>query len=130
MHLHANCNCVMFYQPRPHSNVTICGYSDAECVGKINREIRSNRNGSFKCDHCLVGCFSINYDTTYSTAMIFNEMPFLNKRNLPLDEISVLHIYYGSSSFRNQKRDELVGFTEFLCKISLNDSIKIFIQLM
>lgn len=111
-----SCNCVMHYQPRPHPNVTICSYAHARCVKEVDREIQLKRNSTFKCNHCMSGCFAISYDTTFSTSKIFERAPFLKKYNVEIRNVAMIHTYYGKSTFRSQKREEFVGFTDFLCK--------------
>lgn len=81
----------------------------------VDREIQLKQNSSFKCSHCFTGCFQLNYDSSFSTAKIYDRVPFLQKRNLNPKDISIVHIYYGQSTFRAHKKDELVGFTDFLC---------------
>lgn len=70
----------------------------------------------FKCDQCMSGCFELNYHSSFSTAKIFGRVPFLRQRRLDPNDVAILHVYYSRSNFRAQKRDELVGFTDFLCK--------------
>lgn len=115
--VYANCHCILYYQPREHQNVSICGVADMSCVKKVDREIQIKQNASFKCDHCLSGCFAINYDSTFSTAKIFEKIPFLRRNKLQTKNIAMVHIYYSHSTFRSQRKEELVGFTDFLCKI-------------
>lgn len=114
--LYANCNCVMYYHPRSQMNTTICGYSDANRVKQVDTEIRIKRNSSFRCTHCMSGCYAINYDTAFSAAKISKTATLLKKYNVQTTNIAVLHTYYESSSFRSQKKEEFIGFTEFLCK--------------
>ena len=59
------------------------------------------------CD-CLPGCFDINYDTEVSMA------PLLPRTKV--QNISIVHFFYKKYHFRSQRKDELIGFTEFLCK--------------
>lgn len=116
--LYAKCNCILYYQPREHKDIPICGTADTECINSVKRELQTKQNSSFECDHCLSGCFAIRYDSTFSTAKIFEQVPFLLKNNLETKNIAILHIYYSRSSFRSQIKEELVGFTDFLCKFS------------
>lgn len=82
----------------------------------VDQEMIYVRNASFNCNHCLAGCFAMNYDSTYSTGKIFEKIPFLRRNNLVTKNIAIVHIYYGQSTFRSQHKEELVGFTDFLCK--------------
>lgn len=103
--------------PRAHHNLTICGQSDAACVDRVKMEIRSNRNDSFRCD-CLYACHSIRYEMQLSSTPIFNQAPLLRNRGVDTENTAILHIYYQSSYHRSQKKEQLVGLTEFLCKLS------------
>lgn len=107
----------MYYQPRENKNISICGAIDMKCMKRVDSEIQIQHNSSFKCDHCLSGCFAITYDSTFSTAKIFDEVTFLRQHNLDTKNIAIVHIYYSRSSFRSQRKEELVSFTDFLCRI-------------
>lgn len=102
--------------PRLYQNISICGPSDFECLTWVNNEIHLKRNSSFTCSQCLSGCFALNYNPSFSTAKIFERDPFLQNHHLDAANVAILHIYYATSSFRSQKKEEFVGFTDFLCK--------------
>lgn len=87
----------------------------------VDREIRIKENASFRCNDCLTGCYAINYDSAFSTAKIFNKIPFLRQNKLDPKNIAIVHVYYSQSTFRSQQKEELVGFTDFLCKIFYKD---------
>lgn len=108
----------MYYQPREHRNISICGAADIECIKMVEQEIQTEQNSSFKCDQCLSGCFAINYDYTFSTAKIFERVPILQQNNLTIKNIAIVHTYYSQSSFRSERKEELVGFTDFLCEFT------------
>lgn len=101
--------------PRFDDDVTICGRSDNFCVNEVTKQMRTKTNASLLCD-CLPGCYAINYDTELSLTPLLARSPLLQKRNLQVSNTAILHIYYKENSFRSQKKDELVGFTDFLCK--------------
>lgn len=101
--------------PRFSSNVTICGHLNAECVEKVLYEINTARNQSFNCG-CYYGCDAIKYEMSFSSNPIFADTPFLKQNRLTAQNVSVLQVYYQRSYFRGQKIEELIGFTEFLCK--------------
>lgn len=111
---YSNCNCVLYYMPRLYQNINICGPSEFECVKRVNNEIHLKRNSSFECGHCLSGCFALNYNPAFSTAKIFERDSFLLNNNLDAENIAILHTYYATSSFRSQKKEEFVGFADFL----------------
>lgn len=100
--------------PRLYKNIDICGSSQLDCVKMVNNEIHWKRNSSFQCNHCLSGCFALNYDPAFSTARIFEKDAFLLNHNLEPENVAILHIYYAASSFRSQKKEEFVGFADFL----------------
>lgn len=112
----------MYYQPREHRNISICGAADIQCIRKVEQEIQSEQNSSFKCDQCLSGCFAITYDYAFSTAKIFEQIPFLQQNNLEINNVAILHTYYSRSSFRSERKEELVGFTDFLCKFTTREN--------
>lgn len=91
-----------------------------DCIKMVEQEIQSEQNASFKCVRCLSGCFAINYDYAFSTARIYDQVPFLRQHKLETKNVAILHTYYSKSSFRSERKRELVGFTDFLCKISSN----------
>lgn len=114
--------------PRLHSNISICGPSDVKCVNRVNNEIHFKRNSSFACSQCLSGCFALNYNPSFSTAKIFEKDSFLLSHNLDANNVAILHIYYAASSFRSQKKEEFVGFTDFLCNDKMTN-VQIFYSL-
>lgn len=109
----------MFYQPLSLANMSICGAADEDCVSDFVREMQSD-NPLFKCDQCIGPCFGLHYDGQVSMAKIFNRVPFLRKRRLDPNNVAILHTYYNRPTFRAHKKDELVGFTDFLCKILIS----------
>lgn len=104
-------------QPRAHANISICGTADWSCIKYVDQEIQLKQNPHYKCDYCLNGCFSINYDPSFSTAKIFNKVPVLRKNGLDPTNAAILHVYYSRSTFRKRKTEPLYGFTEFLCNL-------------
>lgn len=100
--------------PRPYHNVTICGRSDAVCISGVKKEIRSAQNDSFRCD-CLYACHAIKYEMSLSSTPIFTQTPILRNTGVDANNAAILHIYYQSSYYRSQKKEQLVGLTEFLC---------------
>lgn len=104
--------------PRPHRNLTICGRSDYACVHKTKHNIRSVRNESFRC-YCLYACHAIKYEMGLSSTPIFDRAPLVIKNNLTAENAAILHVYYQSSFYRSQNKEQLVGLTEFLCGLRL-----------
>lgn len=101
--------------PRRHHNVTICGQSNYQCVDSVKHAIRSKRNDSFSC-HCLYGCHAIKYEMSLSSTPIFNQANILTNNGISAENVAILHVYYQSTVYRSQKKEQLVGLTEFLCK--------------
>lgn len=99
--------------PRLENDITICGRSDDACVEKVAAELQNQKNDSFVCN-CLPGCYEVTYDAEISMAPLLQQAPLLAKRDLSGPNVSVMHIYYKNNFFRSQKKDELIGFTEFL----------------
>lgn len=102
--------------PRSRPNISICGQEESECVKNVNKELKYQRNSSFKCDACLSGCFALTYSTSFSMSKIFEQNPWLKEKNLNPKNIAILHAYYAQTSFRSEKKEELFGFADFLCK--------------
>lgn len=113
--------------PRFVDDITICGRVDDACVEDVTEQLNAQKNSSFVCD-CLPGCFEINYDAEVSMAPILREAPILKKRGLSEPNVSVAHIFYKNNFFRSQKKDELIGFTEFLCEYSQLDLDRILVR--
>ncbi|XP_031639663.1 pickpocket protein 28-like [Contarinia nasturtii] len=109
-----HCKCVMYYQPRANPNISICGSADMGCIKNVDQAIEARENTSFDCSYCKNGCSAIIYGSTYSTAKIFDGEPYLRKKHLDPKNTAIVHIYYPRSSFRSQRLEEYVGFTDFL----------------
>lgn len=109
------CKCILYFLPRFDDDITICGRSDDKCVKNVTDQIQSRINGAYQCN-CLPGCFEISYDAEVSMAPLLQNVPILQKRKLLEPNVSVVHIFYKNNYYRSQKKEELIGFTEFLCK--------------
>lgn len=112
-----NCNCILYYMPRFDEQTIICGRSDNDCVNRVTELLKLKTNASFQCE-CLPGCFAINYDTEMSFSKLIAGSPLLQQHHLHERNAAIAHFYYRGNSFRSQRKDELIGFTEFLCKHS------------
>lgn len=67
------------------------------------------------------GCFEVSYDAEVSMAPLLQDAPILQQSNRSFSgpNVSVVHIFYKNNYFRSQKKNEIIGFTEFLCELSL-----------
>lgn len=101
--------------PRLFDDINICGRANAHCIAHVTREIQLKTNKSFICD-CLPGCYAISYEAEISMALLLNHPPFLQKKQMAPKNAALLHVFYKDFYFRSQKKEELIGFTEFLCK--------------
>lgn len=101
--------------PRLDKNITICGIKDAECVNNVKQELQLGQNDSFKCD-CFYGCDAIKFDMGFSATPIYGESPIIRRKGLSVGNTSILHVYYQRGYYRGSDKEELIGFTEFLCK--------------
>lgn len=99
--------------PRFYDDITICGRADEECVERTTRNIQEHNSTDFDCN-CLPACVEVSYDSELSMAPLLPEAPILKKQGLLGPNVSVMHIFYKHNYFRSQKKDELIGFTEFL----------------
>lgn len=96
--------------------MTICGRSDTECVNQVKAEIRLATNESFKCE-CPYGCHAIKYEMGLSAIPIYEQAPLLKERNMLAENSAILHVYFQSTYYQSQNKEELIGFTEFLCMV-------------
>ncbi|XP_031627357.1 pickpocket protein 28-like [Contarinia nasturtii] len=107
------CNCILYYMPRFKDDITICGRSDEACIEKTTLQIQEHNNTELLCD-CLPSCFEVTYDSEISMAPLLPQAPLLAKQGLLGPNVSVMHIFFKNNYFRSQRKDELIGFTEFL----------------
>lgn len=106
--------------PRIHPNITICGRANNGCVEKLRHEIHVGTNDSFKCD-CPYGCHDIKFEMELSSTPIVDKvLPVVGKVGHSASNTSILQVYYKRGYYRSQDKEELIGFTEFLCKNKLN----------
>lgn len=118
--LQATCGCVMFFMPRWNDSASVCGHTDAKCSRSVRLAIENVHNRTFECD-CLPGCFEISYRADVSTALLGSGFrmpdPVLNRTPTAYarDNLVMMHFYYDHKYFRGEQKEELLGFTEFLC---------------
>lgn len=117
-----NCRCILYYLPRIREDITICGGTDQMCVQNVMRLIESKTNGSFLCN-CLPSCYAINYEAELSSAptltqAIHTHVDYKTNvlRSYDTNDLAILHVFFKENSFRSQIKEELIGFTEFLCR--------------
>lgn len=101
--------------PRPFANIKICGPIEFDCVNWVDNELNLKRNSRFKCKQCLRGCFDLKYDTAFSMANIFEKDSYISNRSLDVQNVTIFHAYYAASNFQSHRKEELVGFIDFLC---------------
>ncbi|XP_075157996.1 pickpocket 28 [Haematobia irritans] len=115
------CSCILYYLPRIDPNVAICGPNDNKCTTQVQSDIESS-NTSASCDTCLPGCFELNYQTTLTSSTMVKENVH-TANNFPIDiferahnitDLSIMHFYFVSNTFRGTTKSEMFGFTEFL----------------
>lgn len=99
--------------PRFSDDIAICGRMDTNCVNAVAHSLQAGSNASFQCE-CLPGCFAVNYATEISLSPLF-QSPWLKEKGMGKTNTAIVHIYYKENSFRSQRKEELIGFTEFLC---------------
>lgn len=111
-----NCNCIMYYMPKIYNDVNICGRTDDECISHMRSIQKLKVNQSVDCD-CLPSCNIIEFQAEVSSAPILNPVPLLpNLSTQEIENISILQIFFRENSFWAKKREEIFGFTQFLCK--------------
>lgn len=57
----------------------------------------------------------VNYDTEISISPLLSRSEWLQEKGMRPSNTAIIHMYYKENSFRSQRKEELVGFTEFLC---------------
>lgn len=117
-----NCGCIMYYLPIIREDVNICGGADQLCVQNVMHMIESKTNDSFMCN-CLPSCYAINYEAAISAAPILTQASHSHVEykssvlsSHDVSDLAILNIFFMENSFRSQIKEELIGFTEFLCK--------------
>lgn len=117
-----NCNCILYYLPLIRDDVTICGAIEQRCVDNVTRLIESKTNSHFMC-YCLPSCYAISYDADLSATPILTQASHSHVqfksdvlRSNDVKDLAILHVYFQDSHFRSQIKEELIGFTEFLCE--------------
>lgn len=112
----------MYYMPKIEKDANICSRSDQPCLNDLKEKLKLKQNESVECE-CYPSCFSLNYDGELSSAPILRPVELLPNAYASsvfnahtTDNLAILHVFFRSNSFRSQKREELIGFTEFLCK--------------
>ena len=123
------CDCVMYYMPRINADTNICGRSADECYSKVRKQVDASEDDASVCN-CLPGCFAMSYDSDLSFSKIVPNGKVVQESLLKdvshdfvRENVAVLHIYYKENFFRSQTKEELIGFTEFLCKSFSIDEI-------
>lgn len=118
-----NCKCIMYYMPKINDDANICGRSDQQCLDMMKEKMKLKLNESIECDDCYPSCYAVSYDGELSSAPILrpkellpNEYASTIFNQHSINDLAILHIFFRENSFRSQKREELIGFTEFLCK--------------
>ncbi|CAG7733824.1 unnamed protein product [Allacma fusca] len=116
-----SCDCVRYYMPRD-DNQTLCGPDKFACA----EQIKSNTIQNFQleglrssCAHCLRTCTDIQYfmDTTQTNILNaednwqFENGSFARWRH---NNVSIVHIYFGSPSTYARSRKELNGPVSFM----------------
>lgn len=116
------CNCIMYYMPRIAPDLNICGPVDWKCFEDVKESIDLGKNENFTCT-CMPACYGITYDTELTMSKLLDTSYAIREPMLRLisaeerrANIAVLQIFYKENLFRSQNKDELIGFTEFLCK--------------
>lgn len=112
-----HCGCVPFFMPRGDDSIQICKVSDRECIDDVMIEISLQTNSSFVCPmKCFPGCYSLEYDSVISMTPLLPNWDHLRDNNLSSGDAALLRIFPRKKFYRSQRIDELVSFTDFLCK--------------
>lgn len=116
----------MYHMPRIEPDINICGPVDWQCYDDVKDAMDLGVSKNFTCT-CIPACFGINYDTETSVSRLLDNSHGIREkmlREMPSEyrqkNIAVLQIYYKENFFRSQNKEELIGFTEFLCESLLH----------
>lgn len=108
--------------PRIAPDLKICGPIDWSCYEDVKDAMDLRLNDSFTCS-CMPSCYAVSYDTEISISKLLERSYGIREKMLRSmttdyvkENIAVVQIYYKESLFRSQNKEELIGFTEFLCK--------------
>lgn len=104
--------------PRLDSNATICGHSDELCLTLVTKEMQLKTNKNYRCN-CLPGCHEITFEISSTSVPFVRDSLILREMN-PLNT-TILRVFYKENHFRSQRKSEVFGFNEFLCKQPLID---------
>lgn len=122
------CGCILYYLPKVDPNTTICTPWDNKCTRDVQQRMES-ADTNISCENCVPACFELSYDTVI-TSMPFVKANFTTKEDIPQrlfkddfdggrSDLAIVHIYYGNNFFRSIVKEELFGFTEFLCEFHI-----------
>ncbi|XP_011645500.1 pickpocket protein 28-like [Pogonomyrmex barbatus] len=132
------CECVQHYMPKS-SNTPICGKKDDPCAKRARRAMEvklydedltnSNVTKIPSCN-CWPGCFEINYRIELSQNKLiptFQTAKRYVKKNMNYftENMAVVHLFFVDSQFTKHIKNELFGFTEFLCRYPTFTTIEI-----
>lgn len=123
------CGCIQYFMPAIDPNITICGHSESKCVEELKDEINLGKNDSLQCK-CPYGCHGIKFDMDLSSAPIFEKIPFLKKIGISAKNTAILQVHYQQSVYHSQDMEELIGFTEFLCKNFCKRKLNVFLLIL
>lgn len=104
--------------PKTDPNTLICGPKDIKCILATHSHITSK---NFSCN-CLPGCFEMEFHLELSMSPLNPNAKILRQKRLDENNVGLLHIFFRDYYFRGQKKQELITFTEFLCRFKLSNS--------
>lgn len=124
-----HCDCVMYYMPKLNEDIKICSRSNSQCYEHVRTEIKLQNNQNYSCSYCLPGCFEYSFGREITTAALGNTELFrIRDKYLSgmsfaylKENVAVLHIYFMETSFRSFIKGEMIGFTEFLCRMKIDN---------
>lgn len=119
------CGCILYYLPKIDPNTTICSPAKSKCTQDVQRKMES-ADENITCENCAPACYELSYDTVITSTELVNgnfttredipEMFFKHELERGESDLAIVHIYYGNNFFRSTVKEELFGFTEFLCE--------------
>ncbi|XP_017753882.1 PREDICTED: pickpocket protein 28-like [Eufriesea mexicana] len=124
------CKCVQYYMPKS-SNTPICGKKDTGCATDARRAMEVelyddnigitsiNLSETPSCN-CYPGCFEIGYNVEISQSklmanVIVSDNYVKKSKEYFTKNMAVVHLFFVESQFTKYMKNDLFGFTEFLC---------------
>lgn len=117
------CGCVAPYMVTKHSNWTICGYRDFQCIHEIKYLLKTKRF-EMQCDQqCWMSCFSKKFEADIFSAKLKKSLMedkhtlFANMTDTYVEEnIAIANFYQKRYYYETIKQSPYIDSIDVLCK--------------